>query len=169
MPRMRNDDYIPLMWGGSLLYVPNPITRTARGLAITEFAAVLSILLPLLLLILYVGFQASLAWTIRTNLDIAARKAARNMAVEYGNSAALTTDTTAQQAIYTNVRIPNFVNDNAQFEAPIFNTSVQPGTVTIKVNYPGDGSHGLPRFPNPDVMHLGSSFTLSSTNTATLE
>lgn len=169
MNTMRKNDYIQLIWSGSLVISPYPVTKRKRGLAITEFAAVLSILLPMLLIILYVGFQASLAWTIRTNLDIAVRKATRDMAVEYGKNPLVATDTTKQQAVFTKVRIGNFVNSNAQFEAPQFNTALTPGSVTIKVNYPGDGSYGLPRFPNPDVMNLGSNFTLSSTNSSALE
>jgi hypothetical protein len=167
MSNLRKNDYIPLIWSGTSLLRPYPVIRKARGLAITEFAAVLSILLPLLLLILYVGFQASLAWTIRTNLDIAARKASREMAVSYGKDPLIVTDNTKQQSVFTKVRIPNFVNSNAQFEAPNFNVPAR--SVTIKVNYPGNGSYGLPRFPNPDVMNLGSNFTLSSTNTSALE
>jgi hypothetical protein len=158
MSNLRKNDYIPLIWSGTSLLRPYPVIRKARGLAITEFAAVLSILLPLLLLILYVGFQASLAWTIRTNLDIA---------VSYGKDPLIVTDNTKQQSVFTKVRIPNFVNSNAQFEAPNFNVPAR--SVTIKVNYPGNGSYGLPRFPNPDVMNLGSNFTLSSTNTSALE
>jgi hypothetical protein len=145
------------------------VTRNrTRGVSLVEFTAALVLGLPLLITILYATLEASYLFSIRTNTDIAARQAARAMAIEFGKQPNFKTNTAAQQAVYTGIRIPNFVHNNAQFSDPVFSTT-SPATVTVTCSYPPGGAYGLPPFPNPDVFKLGGTFTINSTATFGLE
>lgn len=145
--------------------------RRRSGVSLVEFAAALVLGLPLLISILYVTLEASYLFTIRTNIDIAARNAARALAIEYGKDPAIAGDPTGTkvQAVLTKIRIPNFVANNAQFSTPTFDTAVSPSTVTIVCTYPPGGAYGLPPFPNPDPLNLGPSFKVVSSATFATE
>lgn len=144
--------------------------RTRRGVSLVEFAAAVVLGLPLLMTILYATVEASTYFAIRTNIDIAARTAARAMAIEYGKNPGFASNTGAQQAVYANIRIPKFVQENSQFSNPQFNIATAPATVTVSVRYPNGGIAGkLPPFPNPDIFKLGPSFNVDSTATFALE
>lgn len=143
--------------------------RRQRGVSLIEFAAALLIGLPLLITIMYVAVEASILFAIRTNIDIAARQASRNMAIQFGQNANTRTDRDLQQAVYTRVRIPGFVVANSQFSDPTF-AMASPATVTVTCTYPANGGGlGIPPFPNPDPLNLGGRFDLRSTATFPLE
>jgi Flp pilus assembly protein TadG len=145
--------------------------RKRSGVSLVEFAAALALGLPLLITIMYVILEASYLFTIRTNIDIAARNAARALAIEYGKDPTIATTPTGPkvQAVLTKIRIPNFVANNAQFTTPTFDTAVSPSTVTIACQYPPGGLYGLPKFPNPDPLNLGGTFTVVSSATFATE
>ncbi len=143
--------------------------KRQRGASLVEFAVALSLFLPLLISIIYIVLEASFMYTIKANLDVASRKAARELAIMYGTNKTNAQQPKASNPVYTNTRIPNFVVDNNQFDDPTFSTAVPPGTVTVTVHYPTGGAFGLPPFPNPDPLNIGSSFDLTSTSTFSLE
>ncbi len=143
--------------------------KRQRGASLVEFAVALSLFLPLLISIIYVVLEASFMYTIKANLDVASRKAARELAIMYGTNKTNAQQPKASNPVYTNTRIPNFVVNNNQFDDPTFATAVPPGTVTVTVHYPTGGAFGLPPFPNPDPLNIGSSFDLTSTSTFSLE
>lgn len=148
----------------------NPATnKRKRGASLVEFAVALSLFLPLLISIIYVVLEASFMYTIKANLDVASRKAARELAIMYGTNKTNAQQPKASNPVYTNTRIPNFVVDNNQFDDPTFSTAVAPGTVTVIVHYPTTGAYGLPPFPNPDPLNIGGNFDLTSTSTFSLE
>lgn len=144
-------------------------SRQQRGVSLVEFAVAVSLFLPVLISIIYVVLEASYLYNIKVNLDVASRKAARELAVMYGANKTQAMQPKATNPVYTNTRIQNFVADNAQFDDPTFSFNPSPGTVTVTVHYPTSGAYGLPRFPNPDPLNLGPTFDLTSTSTFSLE
>jgi hypothetical protein len=155
------------------------VIRPTCAMTITEFAAVLSMLVPLLIAILYVVLEGSYAYTIQTNLDSSARRAARALAINYGNNptaAQASGGPNGYLAAFGKCCIPHFVQDvNTQFVSPpgytnFFNTGTNPPQVSVTVTYPSAGiAPDMPPFPNPDVLHLGSNFKLQSTATYSVE
>lgn len=141
------------------------------GVSLVEFAAALALGLPLLIAILYVVLEASVYFAIRTNIDIAARNAARALAIEYGKDPTIASAPGGPkvQAVLNKIRIPGFVVNNLQFNTPTFDTAVSPSSVTIVCQYPSGGLYGLPKFPNPDPLKLGSSFKVISSATFATE
>jgi hypothetical protein len=140
-----------------------------RGASIAEFAVVLSLFVPLMLTIVYAVLQASNLYMIKANLDVACRKASRELAILYNTNQAQATAPAGSNTVFTNTRIPNFVVNNGQFDNPQFVTNLKPGTVTVTIHYPTQGGFGLPPFPNPDVLNLGGGFDLNSQQTFSLE
>jgi hypothetical protein len=140
------------------------------GVSIVEFAAALTLGLPLLIAILYVTLEASYLFSIRTNIDIAARNAARALAIEYGKDPTIASSPSGPKvkAVLDNIRIKNFVHDTAQFQTPTFAPGT-PATVTVVCEYPPGGAYGLPPFPNPDPLKLGNSFKVISSATFATE
>jgi Flp pilus assembly protein TadG len=144
-------------------------SRQQQGVSLVEFAVAVSLFLPVLITIIYVVLEASYLYNIKANLDVASRKAARELAIMYGANKTQATQPKATNPVYTNTRIAYFVADNQQFDDPTFTPNPTPGTVTVTVHYPTNGAYGLPRFPNPDPLNLGSTFDLTSTSTFSLE
>lgn len=143
--------------------------RETRGVAITEAAAALTLILPLIFLVIFVVLEASYAYTLKNALAEGAREAARNLAINYGQNQAIATDRTLQNAeVFDNIRITNVINNSSQFDDPVFNTAADPPTVEVTVHYRG-GQFGLPPFPNPDPLNLGSNFKIDATSTYRLE
>lgn len=143
--------------------------RNQTGVSLVEFAVALALFLPLLITIIYVVLEASYMYTVKANLDVASRKAARELAILYGTNRVQAQQPKGSNPVFTNTRIPNFVADNNQFDDPTFNTNPAPGTVTVTIHYPVGGMYGLPPFPNPDPLHIGTNFDLTSTSTFSLE
>ena len=144
-------------------------SRKARAVSIAEAAAVTSLLLPLLILVLFVVVEATQAYLIKNSLAEAARQAARDLSVEYGQDPAVAGSRSLQDTlVFDKIRIKNVVNDSQQFNNPVFDTSADPPTVKVTVEYKG-GQYGLPSFPNPDPLQLGKNFKIDATSTYRLE
>jgi len=142
--------------------------RRQSGMLIAEAVSILAIFLPILMLMLFVTMQASQSYLIARNMNQGALLAARGLAEEYRTNPKIKTETTAQEAIFTQVRIEKMISSNQQFSIPTdgLQTTSEPKTVTVIVTYlPGVGSPPNPSFPNPDFIGLGSAFRISQTAT----
>ncbi len=142
--------------------------RNRRGSAIIEGAAALVMMLPVLMVILFVTIETSIAFLIQTSLAQGAREDARNLAIAYAQHPDIVTNTSEQQACCSNIKIVNIIGSPNQFTAPTFQTTTQPYTVSATVNYTS-GMNGCPIFPNPDPLHLSSKFKLQASSTYRLE
>ncbi len=143
--------------------------KNQHGVAITEAAAALTILLPLIFVIIFAALEAGYAYTLKSSLSEAARQAARDLAIAYGQNPTIAGDRTQENSlVFDSIRIRNVLNDSSQFDDPVWNTSGDPTTVQVTVRYLG-GQFGLPTFPNPDPLHLGSHFQVTATSTYRLE
>lgn len=146
-------------------------TRTVRrrGVSIVETAAAMSLLIPLIFALIYAVTEISYAYLLKSSLAQGARQAARDLAIAYGQNPAVAGSRSLQEAmVFQNIRINNIINSNAQFDDPVFNTGVSPHTVFVNVKYLGS-QYGLPPFPNPDVLNLGSKFVITADSTYRLE
>lgn len=143
--------------------------KNPGGVTLAEAAAAVGLLVPLAILIVFVVLEASYAYLIRTSLSQAARQAARDLAIAYGQDADIANSRSLQNAqVFDNIRIQNMVADSNQFDDPVFNTTSDPNTVTVTVRYTS-GRYGLPTFPNPDPLKLGGSFQITASSTYRLE
>lgn len=143
--------------------------RTKKGVAIAEAAASLSLLIPLVMLILFVTVETTYAYLIQSSLAQGARRAARNLAIAYGQNPAVASDRSLQDAMVIQyIRIPNFINDNEQFDDPVFNTAMVPHTVSVTVHY-RSGQYGLPVFPEPDPLNIANKIVITAESTYRLE
>lgn len=142
--------------------------RTSSG-NISEFSAVLVIVIPLAIVLLFAGYEFAYGYLIKSNLDNAAKNAARAMAIAYGQDNSIASDRSKQQSVYSSIRLPNFVNDNQQFGEPDFKPAGNnPKNVTVTVTYL-PGQFNLPKFPSPDVLNLSPTLRISGTCTYRLE
>jgi hypothetical protein len=141
--------------------------RTA-GYAIAEFGAALVIIIPIVLALGYVAVEAGIAITIYNALSASAGKAARKLAIAYGQDPSKATST--PQTVFGQVTYLNFVTSATQFSIPEdgWNTNANPPTVTVKCTYVG-GEEGRPPFPNPDILNLESQFRIQAQATCRLE
>ena|SRR5262249_8069635 len=143
--------------------------RRKQGVSIAEAAAALALLLPLLFLVIFVVLEASYAYLIKNSLAQAAREAARDLAVQYGQDPSIAGSRTVQNTqVFDKIRINKIVADSTQFDDPVFATGIEPSTVTVTVHY-RSGQFGLPVFPNPDPLKLGANFPIDATSTYRLE
>ena len=142
-----------------------PAKRRQSGGSLAESAASVSLLFPLAIVIIFVVAEASHFFIIKNGLDAGARQAARELAVVYGENQSIAYDRAIQDTeVFDNIRITNVINSSLQFDDPVFNEASDPPTVSVVVRYAG-GSYGLPTFPNPDPLNLGTGFTINSTST----
>lgn len=142
-------------------------SRRSKGAILVEASSAMVVMFPLLVLVIFVTLEASYAYVIGRNMNNAAFLAARALGNRYQQNPNIVTDTAAQQAIFSSIRIPNMVSGNGQFQIPPgnagWNTASSPPTVTVVVTYtPGMGTPALPAFPNPDPLKLGAAFRISS-------
>ncbi|MBI4533789.1 MAG: pilus assembly protein [Candidatus Melainabacteria bacterium] len=143
--------------------------RTPQGVSIAEAAASLGLLLPLVILVVFVILEASYAYLIKTSLSQAARQAARDLAIAYGQNSQVATSRALQDSmVFSNIQISKMVTSTQQFDNPVFNAAADPPTVSVTVRYLS-GQYGLPVFPNPDPLNLGSSFIITASSTYRLE
>ena len=134
--------------------------RLQQGVSLIEAVAGILVGMPLVVLIIFVGVEICSYFVIQSNLDAATRKAARAMAAAWGKDPSVAIDASAQQAVYAQCCIPGFVNDPSQFAAPVFN-GTDPATVVVVGTYTS-GQFGLPLYPAPNPLHLGSDFVIRS-------
>ncbi|MDZ4834601.1 MAG: hypothetical protein SGJ27_12555 [Candidatus Melainabacteria bacterium] len=141
--------------------------RNQSGM-LTEAVSSLLMFIPLLVVVILVTIQATQAYLIAKNMSRAAQIAARSLAEEYKSNSKLATDSSAQQEIFDNIRIPQMVSSNQQFAIPKngWQTTVEPKTVTVVVTYiSGVGTPVNPPYPNPNILNLSSAFRISADST----
>lgn len=145
--------------------------RQPSAAAVADTVATMVIFVPLIVLIVLVTIQASIACVISGKMTQGAHLAARALATQYGTTPSIAVDSTMQQSVLTNVRIQNYVADNGQFEFSntSWQTTATPPTVTVTCNYiPGVGNPPLAPFPTFDPLGLGKSFKIKATATCRL-
>lgn len=143
--------------------------RNSKGVGLAESAASLSLLLPIVMLVVYGIVQVTQAFLIKDGLTHAAREAARNLAIQYGQDPSIAGSRSLQDAaVFDLVRINNIVNASAQFDDPVFVEGANPPRVTVTVRYTG-GQNSLPPYPNPDLFNLGNNYTIAAASTYRLE
>lgn len=146
--------------------------RTCKGAAVAEAVATIAIFVPIIVLIVLVTIQSSIACIISTKMSHGAHLAARALAAQYGTTQSIAVDGAQQQTILTNVRIANYVADNSQFElsSSSWQTTAVPPTVTVTCTYvPGVGTPPLSPFPTFDPLGLGGFFRIKSSATCRLQ
>lgn len=142
-------------------------SRNASGM-LAEAVSSLALLLPLIVVIVFVAIQGSNAYVIARHMNQGAQIAARSLAEEYRTNKDLDTDTNAQNAIFSQIRLKDMIASNTQFTIPSggWQTNTDPKTVTVICTYiPGAGNPALPPFPNPNILGLGASFKISMSAT----
>ena len=143
--------------------------RTKTGGVLAESAAALVVMLPVIVALTFVILEVSQSYLIKTSLAQGARQAARDLAIAYGKDPTVATSRAMQDSqAFDKIRIYNLINDSAQFENPVFDTSVIPHTVKVRVNYLS-GQYGLPVFPNPDPLQLAGKFRVFAESVYRLE
>lgn len=143
--------------------------QAQKGVAIAEAAAALCVLLPIAVLIVFVILEASYAYLIKHAMSEAARVGARNLAIAYGTNPAVADSRSLQNAmVFDHIRMPNMVNNSAQFDDPVFDTTSDPAMVKVNIQYLS-ARYGLPPFPQPDPLNLGGAFVISADSTYRLE
>ena len=139
--------------------------RRASGGALAEAVSVTAFMLPILVFLSLVIVQATNAYIIDRDLQIAAGLAARALA-EQGvpkNGQQVT-----QDIIFTNIKIPDRVVDPSQFSpAPVYNFTSNPPSVTVFVQYKSTGLQ--PVTPLPDPLNLGKLFVIKAQATYRLQ
>jgi Flp pilus assembly protein TadG len=145
-------------------------SRKTTGSSIAEAGAALGLLLPLAFTLMFAVFEGSYAYLIKDSLSQASRQAARDLSIAYGqNGGAIANSRTLQNTlVFDRIRIRNMIASSQQFDNPVWQTALEPYSVTVTCRYTG-GSYGLPTFPNPDPLRLGRNITLTSTSTYRLE
>ncbi len=106
---------------------------------------------------------------LKSSLNDAARNAARNLSIDYGQNPSIAGNRSMEDTlVFDSIRINNIINSSSQFSDPTFDTASSPPVVTVTVKYKG-GTYGLPPFPNPDPLGLGKNFQVSATASYSLE
>jgi Tfp pilus assembly protein PilW len=147
--------------------------RNKTGISLVEFSAALVFGLPLIVAMLYAGLEANLLFTIRTNLDVATRRAAQLLITQYemtGTAAADTSNGNLPSALAFDVLTADghyFINRSANQFTWTWDLSSSPATLTVTASYPTtrSGAHGLLPFPSPDPLGIGSNFTILTSAT----
>ena len=143
--------------------------RRERGTTLSETAASMTIVVPLLLTILFAAVEVCQALTIKESLAQAAREAARNLSIAYAEDPTVATNRSLQNAlVFDNVRINSIVNDSRQFGDPVFDDKSDPPVVRVQVSYQS-GQYGLPVFPAVDPLKLAGKVNLESTSVYRVE
>ncbi len=143
--------------------------RDQRGFGMAETAASLSIMLPLVVTLIFVILEVSYAFMLESTLSEASRQAARDLAIAYGVNPLVATSRSLQNSmVFDSIRINNVLKNSQQFDTPVFQTTTDPATVSVQVRYLSN-QYGLPAFPNPDPLHLGSKYQVVASSTCRLE
>jgi hypothetical protein len=134
-----------------------------RGGTIIEWVAGAVLFIPLLFMIIFTVLEVSRAYAIKVSVEEAARRAARQLATDYGIDPVGNSSTAHQLSIYTNIRIPTVVADNSQFSGAAYALGPAPQTVSVTVTYPPNGIPGvLPPFPDIDPLRLRGQIQINS-------
>jgi hypothetical protein len=142
--------------------------RRQSGVSLVELGAAMAFGLPLVFLVMYIILEANYFFTIRTNLDLAARQWAQIARENYMTS---NSTSIAETTATTQVRIPHFVEPSVSQFIASWDTTNHPYSVTVTCFYPNGGrpSAGLYPFPCPDVFGFGNTFQINATATFPLE
>ena len=147
--------------------------REKSGISLLELVAAFVVGLPPIMIMLYATLEANLLFTIRTNLDVAVRRAAQllindyaaNQAIQPGQSnanlpAGLAFDVPTADGHY-------FIRSTAKQFTWTWDLVDRPNTITVTVTYPTTNSNanGLLPFPSPDPLHIANKFTILSSGT----
>ena len=141
--------------------------RRQRGVNLVEATAGIMVGLPLVVAVIFVAVEVCSYFLIQSNLDAATRKAARDMAMTWGQDPSVASNQSKQQTVYAGCLIPGYVNSPQQFSDPVFN-GVSPPTVTVVGTYTS-GQYGLGQFPHPNPLNLGRNFVIRSEASYRLE
>lgn len=128
--------------------------RNQSGAQIVEFAAVLVIGIPLLVLLLFVGWECAKFFIIKSAMEVGARTAARDLVVKYNTTG---TKKTTVDWLTTS----NFIASSSQFNVA-WDSNTPPTSVSVTCSYPTDGANGLQPFPSGPLRYLGSTFHMQS-------
>lgn len=140
-----------------------------KGAAIAEAAASMVVMIPLMVTLIFVCLEVSFGCFLHENLAQAARKAARDLAIQYGADPKIVESRSKQDAlVFDQIRINNIVNSSLQFDDPVFQTGNVPHTVTVTVRYLSN-QYDLPKFPYPDPLGIGQSYQPVARSTYRLE
>jgi Flp pilus assembly protein TadG len=144
-------------------------TRQQTGSSIAEAAAAMGLLIPLIFAVLYLVAEVSQAYLIKETLAQAAREATRQMAIVYGQGEQIKDDRKLQnKLVFDRIRFSNVIHSSAQFKDPKWDLSGSPPTVSVTVSYTS-GQYGLPVFPAPDPLNIGTKFCLEACSVYRLE
>jgi len=166
-PRIRNGKKINL-W--------RQCSRVTSGAVSAEFAAAVCLITPITILVVFSCYEIMTAFLIHHALLHSAHTAAMALSKAYGGDASYATSVDKQNQVFQDIKFANIVISPYQFSAqfpptPATADWTTPGNVpalTVTCSYKG-GQYGLPPFPSPDPLKLGSNFTLSAQAKAYLE
>lgn len=128
--------------------------RKTRGAHIVEFASVLAVGLPLLILLMFVGYECAEFYIIKSAMERGAREAARGLVVNYNT-------TGNKKTVVDWLSTPNFIAGSNQFTV-VWDSNTPPASVTVTCAYPTDGAGGLSPFPAGPLKYLGSAFEMKN-------
>lgn len=143
----------------------NKRIRRASGAMLAESIAVTAFMLPILVFLSLVIVQATNAYIIDRDLQVAAGLAARALAEQ---GVPKDGQQVTQDIIFSNIKIPDRVVDPSQFSpAPVYNFSSHPPSVTVFIQYKSTGAQ--PVSPLPDPLNLGKLFIIKTQATYRLQ
>lgn len=114
--------------------------RTTTGGTMAEFAAVLVLGLPLAILFIFIGCETTRYFAIKAAMDVGARRAARELVIQYNN-----TGTKTQTVTF--LTLPGYIASANQFSVS-WDSATPPSSVAVSCTYPAAGAPGLAAFPN---------------------
>jgi Flp pilus assembly protein TadG len=124
----------------------------------TEFAAVLTIGLPLLTLMVFVTLECTRFFTIKSAMEHGARTAARLLVTQYN-----TTQQENTNSSLSGLMMKPFIASTNQFHVT-WDTATPPTFVTVACDYPTDGSYGLEKFPAGPLRYISNNSTFNLGN-----
>lgn len=121
-------------------------TRTTKGSAIAEFAAVLMLGLPLAILFMFIGVETTHYFAIKSAMDSGARRAARELVILYNT-------TNNRKPTVDFLTMQGYIASSSQFDVT-WDAATPPAFVTVSCQYPYSGGAGLAPFPNGPLKYL---------------
>jgi hypothetical protein len=180
------DNRQPHLYDKSLMYGKSPARgrrmrprhyrSTRSGITLVEFSAAVVFGLPLVMTMLYAVIEANLFFTIRTNLDVAVRRAAQKMITEYNKNGTEPTPVSADHGelpINCQFNIASgdghfFVKTGAQQFTYFWDMTSGMKTVHVYVYYPAPAAaagQNIVPFPFPDPFKIGNNLNIWSCGT----
>ncbi|HEY9785338.1 MAG TPA: TadE family protein [Candidatus Obscuribacterales bacterium] len=157
-------------------------SKRKKAAAIAEFAAALTLVVPIFILLMYMTYEACIYLYLKTGVDAAAKTHARWLAINFNFLCQQNGNSAANYGSWKNssIRVANCVVSDGQFTngtinaagtfvttAPAVITAGQcitgprgQGHVAVRVLYPGGTT--LPSWPYPPLTFFGKSLTPSN-------